>query len=278
MTAHLRTIDTADLPTQTLRDQPAPMLQWVPLAALRIDTRYQRPLEARSWQAITRIAQNFDWSAFSAILCAPIEGGLYAVMDGQHRAHAAALCGIESLPAMIVPVPPQQQAMAFVQINSGIRVTPHQTFRAELAAGHPEALAIARACTDAGCEAMTFSPTAKARRPRQIYCIGLLRQLVRAGHAPHLTAALRALVAYDTRGRTALFSDYILAPLTAAAVTCQTTDPATLTRALQLRDPFTALEAAERLADTEGKPRAEYKRAAMARLIRTAAEEMEATR
>jgi hypothetical protein len=220
----LRPIDIADLPTQTLREQPGPMLQWVPIDRLRIDTRYQRPMIAGNWKQVLRIAVNFDWCAFGPILCAPVAGDLFAVIDGQHRAHAAALCGIEAVPAMIVPVPPHRQAIAFVQVNSGIRVSAHQTFRAELSANDPEALAIQKAVADAGCEALTYNPSAATRKPGQLSCVGLLRKLVRAGLADDLTAALRALRAYDTTGRVALYSDHILEPWVAAVARSRTRD------------------------------------------------------
>lgn len=267
----MRAIITDGLPASTLREQPAPMLDWLKITMLRIDDRYQRPLTARNWKAIEHIARNFDWCAFGAILCAPVAGGLYAVIDGQHRVHAAALCGIEAVPAMIVPVAPAKQALAFVSVNSGIRVSQHQTFRAELAAQDSEAMAIMQACADAGCEALTYNPSAKTKKPRQLANIGFLRSCIRAGHQSELTAALSAIVAYDTKGRVALYTDYILAPLVAAIVQTGVTDVAHLTRALQARDPFHALEAASAYAKTSGTSAAAEKRRALARQIEAAA-------
>jgi ParB-like nuclease domain len=224
------------------------MLDWLKIANLRIDDRYQRPLTARNWKAIHDIAANFDWCAFGPILCAPIEGGLYAVIDGQHRAHAAALCGIERIPAMIVPVPPAKQALAFVSVNSGIRVSPHQTFRAELAAASAEAVAIAEACRAAGCEALTYNPSAATKKPRQIASIGFLRACIRRGEAQALTVALSAIVAYDEKGRSGLYTDYILVPWVAAVLQSGVTDVAILTDALRRRDPFHAIESATNFA------------------------------
>ena len=39
---------------------------------------------------LRRIAEQFDWRLFAPVIVAPIEGGLFAVIDGQHRTHAAA--------------------------------------------------------------------------------------------------------------------------------------------------------------------------------------------
>lgn len=251
---YLRRIITDNLPMQPLREQPAPTLAWLRIADLRVDERYQRQIDARGWAAIHKIAKNFDWTAFSPVLCAPLEGGLFAVIDGQHRAHAAQLCGIEKVPGAIVPVPANEQAMAFVRVNSAIAVSSYQTFRAELAAGNPEAQEMARACSDAGCEAMTFKPGNKSRQPRRVFFLGLVRSMVRAGRADTLTTALRALVAYDQNGRAALYSDYILRPLTDAIDKTGVRSPELIAAALRTRDPFHTLEEATRLAIEHGKP------------------------
>lgn len=266
----MREIIVENVPRCDLREQPAPMLDWIKISALRIDDRYQRPLGARNWKAIHKIAANFDWCAFGPILCAPVEGGLYAVIDGQHRVHAAAICGIERVPAMIVPVPPANQALAFVKVNSGIQVSQHQVFRAELAANEPEALAIQSACAAAGCEAITYNPSTSTRKPGQVANIGLLRAAIRAGHGAELTAALTAIKAYDTKGRPALYTDYVLAPWLAAIVQTGVTDTDRLTRALQSRDPFHAIEAANGYAAANNISAPAEKRRALARLIEAA--------
>jgi hypothetical protein len=263
----LREINIDGLPRQDLREQPAPMLDWLKISSLRIDDRYQRPLAARNWKSIHQIAENFDWCAFGPILCAPVEGGFYAVIDGQHRVHAAALCGIERVPAMIVPVPPAKQALAFVNVNSGIRVSQHQTFRAELAAQNPEAVAILEACRAAGCEALAYNPSAKTKKPRQMANIGFLRNCIRAGHAEHLTAALSAIVAYDAKGRTGLYTDYIMQPFVAAIAETGVLDVSTLTAALHIRDPFHTLEAATVYATTHNISVPAEKRRLMVRQI-----------
>lgn len=268
---HHREINVSGLEPKAMREQPAPMLDWLKIANLRIDDRYQRPLTARNWKAIHDIAANFDWCAFGPILCAPIEGGLYAVIDGQHRAHAAALCGIERIPAMIVPVPPAKQALAFVSVNSGIRVSQHQTFRAELAAASAEAVAIAEACRAAGCEALTYNPSAASKKPRQISSIGFLRACIRRGEAQALTAALAAIVAYDDKGRPGLYSDYILSPWVAAVAQSGVTDTNLLANALRRRDPFHAIEGATNFARLNGTSAPVEKRRTLLRQIEAAA-------
>lgn len=269
MVQYLRNIEAAG-PKVALREQPAPMLEWLKINDLRIDDRYQRPLAARNWKAIHAIAENFDWCAFGPVLCAPVEGGLYAVIDGQHRVHAAALCGIERVPAMIVPVPPAKQAVAFVKVNSGISVSKYQSFRAELAANDTEAIAMAEACRAAGCEALTYNPSSKTRQPRQITSIGFLRACIRNGHAAHLTTALRAVVAYDEKGRVGLYTDYILQPLVGAIAETGGLDADTVTVALRLRDPFHTVESATKFAIENNRAVPAERRRALSRQIEAA--------
>lgn len=153
MESSFRKVEIQGHATCSLAEQPAPILDWLPLDRLVIDDRFQRPLNEGSWKAIRKIAENFRWSRFGPILVAPIAGGLYSVVDGQHRVHAAALCGIESVPAMAVQIGMAEQAMAFAQVNTAlIRVSAHQSYRAALAAGDPVATAARDAVSAAGCE------------------------------------------------------------------------------------------------------------------------------
>lgn len=265
----LRHIDVSAVDPVTPADQPAPMLDWVPIAKIVIDDEYQRELKPNNWAAIKRIAADFHWSRFSPVLLAPIEGGLYACIDGQHRTHAAAICGFDRVPAMITTVPRSEQARAFVHVNgSQIRVSGHQVYRAALAAREPWAVACRDAVEHAGCKLMTNNATlAKDKKPGEVFCIALIRKLVEAGKAEAVTAGLRALRIYEPE-KVALYADYVLTPwLTAVA-----SDPqfvhADLIAVLRKRSPYNCIEAAERIAVTERKPAAAMKRQFFERQIR----------
>ena len=91
----------------------APILQWIDIADLVVDDTYQRDLGRGNWKAIRRIAVAFKWSRFSPVFVSPVEGGRYAVIDGQHRAHAAAICGFPQVPCQIVPMTLEEQAASF---------------------------------------------------------------------------------------------------------------------------------------------------------------------
>lgn len=147
-----------------------PHLGWVEIEKLRIDDRYQRPLQRHNWNAIRRIAQGFDWSLFTVVDIAPAGEGLFSVIDGQHRVHAAAMAGIDKVPVRIVTEPVAGQARAFMGINGNVTaITPFHVLRASLAASEPWAIAADQALARAGCRLMTAS----SRPPRWRRSTGL---------------------------------------------------------------------------------------------------------
>ncbi|MGJ8570450.1 MAG: ParB N-terminal domain-containing protein [Hoeflea sp.] len=174
-----------------------PHLGWVEIAKLRIDDRYQRPLQRHNWEAIARIAKAFDWSLFTVVDIAPAGDGLFSVIDGQHRVHAAAMAGIDKVPVRIVAQPLTGQARAFMGINGNVTsITPFHVLRASLAAGEPWAVEADRAITRAGCRLMTSNRTAVERQPGDVYAVQWVRDRIeRDGgvSAPALAAMKTAL-------------------------------------------------------------------------------------
>lgn len=245
---NFRAIDIADQPRVTPAAQPAPMLDWVEIRRLVIDERYQRPLGTKNWAIIRKIAAEFDWAAFGPVLLAPVEGGLFALIDGQHRTHAAALCGFEKVPAMITTVPAAAQARAFVQVNKArTGISSQMIFRAALAAGEGWATRCDTVVAAGGGRLMPYNATSKVRRSGQVYCIGLVRALVTSGRGPALTAVIRALIAYDEKAaRPALFSEYVLRPLTLAVATEARFLALDLAAFLRRNDPFLVIDGAIR--------------------------------
>ncbi len=196
-----RALDTESFTPAALADQPAPTLLWVPLAELVIDERYQRELTRPGRRLIQRIADGWDWTKYQPILIAATPDGRHAVVDGQHRAHAAAVVGLEALPAMVVPMTPAQQAAAFTAVNSDrVRLDRSATYRAQLAAGDPVALAAEAAVAAAGCRLMTTIPTAAKRSPGEVYTHALILRMVAQGEAAAVTAGLQAIRASEVGG------------------------------------------------------------------------------
>ncbi len=178
-------------------------LQWLALADLVVDHTYQRDLTPDSRKRIARIAAEFDWSCFTPVIAAPVEGGLFAVIDGQHRATAAALVGVKKIPAMCVVADRQRQAKAFAAINGNLtRMNARAVYRAGLAAGEPKLVAIDALATSCGVRMLTHPRTVD--RMHDGDC-GAPAEVVRIydgfGEAP-LRSAFAAVLASkgDTRG------------------------------------------------------------------------------
>jgi ParB-like chromosome segregation protein Spo0J len=133
-----------------------PELAWLPVDKLDVDPAYQRTLDTKASQKlIQKIADGFRWISFQAILATPVGKGddkRWLVIDGQHRVAAARLCEIEHVPAVVVAEASQsEQAAAFVGANRNrVPMSAQALYHAELAAGEPEALTIARLAAAAG--------------------------------------------------------------------------------------------------------------------------------
>lgn len=197
--------------------QGVPTMEWISIADLVIDDSYQRDLSRANWAAIRKIAAAFRWTRFTPLVVAPLPGGKYAVIDGQHRTHAAALCGIDRVPAMIAPMDIKEQAASFVWVNGQVvKITGFHIFRAALAANEPWANDCARAVRDAGCRLMTSNASTANKRPGEIYAIALVRAYVETGLADHLTTCLAAMRKAEGHDMSYYFTNSILRPWVAA--------------------------------------------------------------
>lgn len=173
----------------------APILQWIEIDLLVVDHSYQRPLERGNWRAIRRIAAGFRWSMFSPVFVAPIEGGRFAIIDGQHRTHAAAACGFDQLPCQVVPMTRKEQAAAFAAVNGAVtKVTAWQIFKAALAAGEEWAVTARDIAEEGGCRLMTGNRTTEQKKPGEIYGIRMFRDVVERHERRDIVTALRVLM------------------------------------------------------------------------------------
>lgn len=212
MTTTYRRIEAGDCTIEAAENGTRPELLWVPIDRLVIDETYQRPLSKTNWESIRKIAQNFDWSRFSACQVAPVTGGDYALIDGQHRTTAAYLCGITEVPALSVSLSPKEQASAFAWINGQkVTMTDVLIYKAALAAGEEWAVTADQIATEAGCRVMTYMLPISSRRPRDIYSINELRRKVEAGKASSLLKALKSLAISDEGKHTVLWTHTVFA-------------------------------------------------------------------
>lgn len=250
------------------RPEPRPQLVWVRITDLVIDERYQRPLENRNRAAIRAIAEAFSWARFSPIAVAPAGNSRYAVIDGQHRAHAAALCGFAEVPAMIVQAETKQQAEAFVAINTKqIAVNRHQVFKAALASGDLLALRMRDNVRAAGCELMTYNASSATKKAGQVYALETIRVLSETGGDYAIRKGLAALLRFDPTAAQNFDRALIDPLLHAVAQDKAFNDEELIYTMLRQNKPWIVLERAAMLAETEKQPRIGVARKAFVALL-----------
>jgi hypothetical protein len=225
----------------------APILGWLKIAELVIDDDYQRDLKPDNWRRIRKIADRFRWSRFSPVFVSPIEGGRYAVIDGQHRTHAAAICGFTEVPCQIVQMTREEQAASFAAVNGMVtKVTGYQILKAAIVAGEGWAIRAAKICEDGGCRLMTYPGSTGFKKPGEIYPIALIRKLAAEGRAEAMSGVLRALRASRFGSTADAYANDILKPLFLAVIDrpAALSDPFDLTAFLDRFDFHGALDRA----------------------------------
>ncbi len=198
---------------------PAPILQWVKIEDLVVDDDYQRELKLSNWKAIRKIAAQFKWSRFSPVFVAPVEGGKFAIIDGQHRTHAAAMCGFKEVPCQIVQMSKEEQAAAFAAVNGLVtKVTLWNIYKAALAASEAWATECAKVCEEAGCRLMVVNRAASDKKAGEIFAVALIKQHVNAGRSEMVGRALTALRKSKFGEDAEAYSNEILRPVLDAVV------------------------------------------------------------
>jgi hypothetical protein len=185
--AKLRPIVCADFP----KVEPAaadlgvqPRMVWLEIAELGVDPVYQRDIGDKGRKNVIKIARDFNWSKFSPVIVAPSDvSGRYAIIDGQHRATAAAIRGIKKVPCQVVRLSQAEQAAAFSAINGNITALNRlQIHRAALIAQDPAAVAIDNACKAAGVEVIAYPrPASKLLRGETLAVAAIGQNIKRYG-------------------------------------------------------------------------------------------------
>jgi hypothetical protein len=167
-----------------------PMLQWLKIENLVVDPAYQRPIVGNGRRNVDRIAREFSWSCFAPVVVSPVEGGKFAIIDGQHRTTSAAILGIESVPCQIVIAALSEQAAAFKAINGTITPISRMALHAAaLIAKEPWAVQIAHVCACAQVELLRYPVPISKQGPGQTMAVGAMTQcLKRYGEDTVITA------------------------------------------------------------------------------------------
>lgn len=183
-----------DAPKGAFSPGPAPQLNWIPTDQLVVDTAYQREIGKRGHLNVKQIAENFDWSKFAPVIVAPVEGGLYAIVDGQHRTTAAILRGIAQVPCQIVQADRAQQAAAYAAVNGNVtKTTPQQLFHARLAAGDDASNRLQSICEAADVEIIRRNMIQSNMRVGQTQAVGALTRCLRDFGSDTLITALQCI-------------------------------------------------------------------------------------
>jgi hypothetical protein len=202
------------VPNEKMRDGPAPSLSWIPVADLVIDRSYQRDVSRAGSINIQRIADQFEWSKFSPVIVAPIEGGRFSIIDGQHRATAALLRGIESIPCQTVHIDRARQAEAFAAINGNTtRVTPQVVYYARLTGKDPLAEEMSRVLAAAGVTVCRGSRTLRDMRRGETGAVSALFKLQKKFGSETLIAALQCVTETGETGNPGFVRATVIEPL-----------------------------------------------------------------
>jgi len=182
------TFDSAPERAKTIGERGE--LAWLPLKHLFIDPAYQRAILKTGKANIKRMIEQFSWERFGACVVAKRGKDRFAIIDGQHRATAAFNLGLSDVPCLILKGGREAEARAFNAINANVtRIHALQSFRAAVAGGDKDALAVYRACAEAG---VSIAPYPKPElKPGETQALLAIRQcLTRHGHAATVTALM----------------------------------------------------------------------------------------
>jgi hypothetical protein len=181
-------------PSSDFSPDPAPMQSWIEIDKLVVDSEYQRHISRRGAMNVVQIAEEFAWSKFAPVIVAPVEGGRFAIVDGQHRTMAAILRGQTQVPCHIVQADPAQQAAAYAAVNGNVtKTTPTQLFYSRLAAGDERCSAIAAVCSAAAVTMVRTNMVQSKMQTGQTVAIGAIGRCYDAHGADILTCALRCI-------------------------------------------------------------------------------------
>jgi len=200
-------------------------LAWLDLRDLRIDPKYQRPIGPKGEKNIRQVIENFSWSLFSPLVVCAREGGLYAVIDGQHRAIAARTHGgIEKVPCLVIRGDRADEAKAFSVINGAVTaIAEQQIWHARLMAGDSVAVRLSRVLEKVGVTIPRGTKPLSGMVPGETLAIGALEKAFKSWGPEVLELALRTVV--DTGGGN---PGLLRAPIVTATTSVLAANPAWL--------------------------------------------------
>lgn len=156
----------------------------VPLNTLKVDERYQRPLDEKR---VAKIARDFDERLFGTLEISQ-RNGKSAVFDGQHRLAAAQQLGMKDVPCLVHSnLEPEEEARLFVALQQNRRgIKPVDKFVARVFAGDEQAVEVDSIIREVGYEVRPSN----GGRTGAIQAITTVEWVYRRYGAKHLTTTL----------------------------------------------------------------------------------------
>lgn len=192
----LRPISIADytkVATPSTLGKP-PKLEWLSIKSLVVDPEYQREIGDRGKRNINRIAQDFDWSKFSTVIVAPAGSNQFAIVDGQHRVTAAALCGLDRVPCQIIDVDRRAQAAAYAAVNTVVTaMSALQIHAAKVASGDERAIRLNEVCKAGGVTICRYPVPANKMKAGDTVVVSKLYHLLEKYGADVLSLSMRCV-------------------------------------------------------------------------------------
>jgi uncharacterized protein YjiS (DUF1127 family) len=159
------------------------LIRWIEIERLRVDLAYQREISKQGRKVIEAIAADFDWMKFGVLLIQPgLTDGTFDVIDGQHRAIAAQLCGASRVPCLVEErMAPEAVAARFLAVNkvrsvvSGVAL-----FKARLKSGDRRAKEIYDLVSLSDVQPLLYQPSTSLLKAPSTFAWSELERLVRA--------------------------------------------------------------------------------------------------
>ena len=174
---------------------PRPDIRWVSPASLLVDETYQRGMSRASVALLNKMVRNFAWNRMKVPNVVEVEAGLHLI-DGQHTAIVAATLRVPEIPVFVVQAPQlAERARAFVGLNQDrVKVNPFNIYRALLASGDADAVAMDAVCKSAGIRLRAAINQTSAVSPGDTSAIGVIKGLVKRRGTEVATQVLEVLV------------------------------------------------------------------------------------
>lgn len=210
---YLKPVIAADMPQPSMALGDRAELCLLPLDRLVVDDRYQRALGKQGRPNVLRILAGFDWRKFTPVVVTPIGDGIYAIIDGQHRATAALMHpAIDMVPCMVIKVTPDEAAACFAAINGQVtQITKGQIWKARVVAKEPTALAVQRVLDAADARILAYKTPGTDYRKGDTLAVTTVEGCYRKYGPDILTTALQAVTQTGTGNPGCLVAPMILA-------------------------------------------------------------------